>query len=324
MSWVKPFANILPHRLIGFPAWAAGLAAFVVAFALRMLLGIRVDTTPFVTFFPAIVLATLWGGWGPGVLVVVLSAATSWYIFLDGASSPLPVWHASAGGQIVGFLGASGLTVATVAALARAKARAEAATRLQEALFRELQHRVANNMQIVASTLVAAKRGIRDETALEAIDLAASRVDAMARLHRQLYSPATYRNGLEPVLRDVLGQTFRGLPVSIKLDIRREDLSIDKLTALVLLVQEAATNAAKHVFRPALGTLFEVQLAQVDGGLVLSVKDDGPGTAATSARADRSHGMGMAIMQALARELGGSLTVLDGPGTTLSVTFATT
>ena len=310
-------------RLAGAKAWAAALAAFAVALATRLLLGTHLDGTPFITYFPAIVLATFLGGWGPGALVLALSAAASWCMFWVGSAPPLTVWHATTLGQLFAFIGASGLMIATVAALLHAKAKAEAATRLQEALFQELQHRVANNMQIVASTLVAAKRGIRDEAALEAMNFAASRIDAMARLHRQLHSPATYREGLEPVLRDILGETFRGLPVSTKLDIRREDLSIDKLTALVLLVQEAATNAAKHVFRPALGSSFEVQLAQADGRVVLTVKDDGPGSQ-ISVNPDQSRGLGMAIMQALARELGGSLHVRGGPGTTLSVTFATT
>lgn len=66
MDWVKPIAGMM-HRLVGVRAWAAGLAAFVLALALRILLGARVDSTPFLTFFPAIILAMLLGGWGPGV-----------------------------------------------------------------------------------------------------------------------------------------------------------------------------------------------------------------------------------------------------------------
>ncbi|HUI21068.1 MAG TPA: hypothetical protein VLZ74_08495, partial [Methylocella sp.] len=42
----------------------------------------------------------------------------------------------------------------------------------------------------------------------------------------------------EPILRDVLADTFHDLPVDIKLDICAQGLSIDQMTAIVLLVKK--------------------------------------------------------------------------------------
>ena len=67
-------------------------------------------------------------------------------------------------------------------------------------------------MQLVASTLNVARRRINDPEAREVIAQATARVDAMARLHRKLYDPDSYRNGLEPVLREVLARPSRGCP----------------------------------------------------------------------------------------------------------------
>jgi hypothetical protein len=55
------------------------------------------------------------------------------------------------------------------------------------------------------------------------------------------------------------------------------DLSLDQMTAIALLVNEAAINSAKHVFSKGLGSVFSVTLCEVNGQLRLNVRDDGPG-----------------------------------------------
>ncbi|MDO9714203.1 ATP-binding protein, partial [Paracraurococcus lichenis] len=91
----------------------------------------------------------------------------------------------------------------------------------------------------------------------------------------------------------------------------------------VLLVMEAATNALEHVFHPARGMVFEVELHERPGGrLLLSVRDDGPGIDPASTPPHAGQRLGMHIMRALAGQLGGTLRVGGGPGTTLQVEFA--
>jgi two-component sensor histidine kinase len=194
----------------------------------------------------------------------------------------------------------------------------------QETLFNELQHRIANNMQIIASMLHTTKGRVSDPIGLEVIDQAAARIDSLARLHRQLYSPSTYRNGLEPVLRDVLDENFHGLPVNVELEVKTSNLSIDQMTAIVFLVNEAAVNAAKHVFRPVQGTLFAVALLEPRTGiLLLTITDDGPGIKPVPQPSRQTKTLGMNIMWAFAQQLGGQLEIKSGmPGTTLTVEFA--
>jgi hypothetical protein len=112
----------------------------------------------------------------------------------------------------------------------------------------------------------------------------------MAELYRRLYDAAAYAQGLEPILRELLQEAFRGLPVNVSLDVDSSKLSVGDMTAIALLVNEAAINAAKHVFRPEKGGLFEASLAEARSGR-------------------------------LAKQLGGELEVLDGPGATLKVEF---
>jgi hypothetical protein len=322
MAWVGPISAIVRRQPSGLRASAIAVALFAASLAARLALEPWLSPIAFVTFYPAIILATLLCGWRQGVFVVLLSMTAGWYLFIEPRGS---FAFAGVGTPIIlaSFLAVALFQVALVAALAKLVRRLEALQAVHADLFRELQHRVANNMQLVASTLHVAQRRISDPEAREAIGQATARVDAMARLHRKLYDPDSYRNGLEPVLREVLGETFQQLPVRLDIRLVPRPLSIGQMTAIVLLVNEAAINAAKHVFRPERGSAFEVELRPCEDGLMrLVVCDDGPGLGPVPTGRDVSRRLGMTIMQSLARQLGGCLEVLDGPGMSLGVSFA--
>lgn len=211
-----------------------------------------------------------------------------------------------------------------MAALREAVRRAEVAKAVQETLFAELQHRVANNLQLVVALLRHAQRNLRNPVvAAETLSAAEDRIMAMAQLHRRLNDGTAYDRGLEPLLREMIASAFRELPVTVRIDVSgASDLTIDQMTAMTLLVNEAALNAAKHVFSKGLGTRFEVSLAKDDNGrLHLNIKDDGPGMAQTTDTETGSLGMG--IMEAFATQLGGSLEVGRISGTSLTVNFKT-
>jgi two-component sensor histidine kinase len=321
LPWVRPVADLARHRFGGGRGWVVALAVFAGTLVLKLALLRWLDASPFLTFYPAVVVTAFLCGSRRGAAVLLLSAVSALYFFIEPRNSF--AINTTAAIQLGGFLTSGALLLLLTSATVQLVDRLEKALALQESLFHELQHRVANNLQIVASTLASARRRIADPAALDALDAASARVASLGRLHRRLYDPKTYQHGLEPVLRDVLAETFRDLPVSITLDLAWEEFSLSRMTALVLLVNEAAINAAKHVFGPARGTLFEVRLRGVEAGqLQLVVRDDGPGIAADPASAPEGHRQGVGIMQSLARELGGSLTYLEGPGTTLSVTFS--
>ena len=117
----------------------------------------------------------------------------------------------------------------------------------------------------------------------------------------------------------MLAEAFRALPVDVRLEIRPHDLSVGKMTAIALLVNEAAINAAKHVFRPRMGAVFEVSLAEIQPGCMqLTIRDDGPGF---SPRGPEKQKFGLTVMRGLAEQLGGSLELLQGSGTALRVQF---
>ncbi len=317
VEWLVDLAR---KRRTGGWSWVLAGGFLAAAVIVRLALAGWLDPAPFVAFFSAIAASTLLCGWRQGALVLVLSAIAAWFFFPEqNFSSPIgfdPVL------EIVRFFLVSALLIVLVEGLIQAVLKLDNAARVNEDLFRELQHRVANNLQIVAATLQKAQRGTQDPVALQAIDLALGRIRSMAALHRRLYDTAAYTQGLEPILRDVLAEAFRALPVDVRLEVRSGDLPVGEMTAIALLVNEAAINAAKHVFRPRKGALFEVSLAEVEPGrMQLTIRDDGPGLCSDAAPGPEAQRFGLTVMRGLAGQLGGSLEMPEGPGATLRVTF---
>jgi two-component sensor histidine kinase len=320
VAWVRELSS-LTRRRQGISTWALALAFLAVSIMARLTLAPWLHPIPFLTFYPAIVASTLVCGWRQGTVVLFLSALAAWFLFLaPGQSFEL---DAHVGVALLGFLAVGGFDVLLVAALAELVRRLEDSKRAQESLFRELQHRVANNMQMVIAMLRNGRRALRDSVALDVIDQASARVAAMAQLHRRLCDRNAYANGLEPILQDVLADVFHGLDVTTKIDISVRNLPADQTTAILLLVNEAAMNAAKHVFSKGQGSFFAVALSErADGRRELIIEDDGSGIAPVLPDADPSKTLGMAIMQALASQLCGALEVQCDQGTRLRVAFA--
>ncbi len=321
MPWVDQIAKVSRKRQ-GLWPWGVALLLFGATLALRILFAPLLEGLAFITFYPALAATTLICGFWHGVVVLLLCATSAWYLFLEPTNSFALNSTTVAG--LVGFLLAGGFVIIPLAALRETVRRLELAKAVQETLFSELQHRVANNLQMVVGLIRLAQRSLRDPVAAaEKLNEAVDRTMAMAQLHRHLNDGTAYVNGLEPLLKEMLANTFRDLPVKVAVEVTGvSDLSIDQLTAITLLVNEAALNSFKHVFTQGRGTLFRVSLAKQDSGhLHLAIQDDGPGMEVeASERNTRSLGMG--IMQAFARQLGGSLEVAQAGGTSLSVEFA--
>jgi two-component sensor histidine kinase len=199
----------------------------------------------------------------------------------------------------------------------------------KDTLLREIHHRVKNNLQTVISLLNLQTKGLRVEGAKLALQQLKMRIQALGLVHRHLYES----EGLKTVdLRTFLGELCRLLQdgtgvsywqVRCALDIARVSLQIERAVPLALLVTELVTNSFKHGFPDGRKGTISVALT-LDGDTArLAVADDGVGTNENGSGgeiAERS-GLGIVLIQALARQLGGSIAQSGPPGTTTTVTF---
>lgn len=321
MPWVHKIHEVSIKRQ-GPLSWTVAVGLFSASVALRFIFDPFLEGMKFLTFWPAIALATLICGWRQGGFVLILSALTSWYYFMEPYNS-FAIKDKTTIGALAGFLIVGGFIILLVAALREAIRRVELANAAKDILFGELQHRVANNLQLVVALLRNAQRNLRNPVlAAETLTDAEERIMAMSQLHRRLNDGTAFTYGIKTLLREMLSNAFRDLPVTFRVDVGdAPDLSIDQMTAIALLVNEAALNAAKHVFSKGLGKCFDVSLSKDDSGrLHLKIRDDGPGMSAETIDA-QARSLGMGIMESFAKQLGGPLEIAEGAGTSLSVEF---
>jgi two-component sensor histidine kinase len=212
-------------------------------------------------------------------------------------------------------------------ALAREK---EELIRQKDVLLEEMQHRVANSLQIIASIILMKARTVQsEETRLHLRD-AHSRVMSIAAVQEHLHASAT--NG--PVeMTHYLSKLCETLASSMIGDLRPISLQVGgdggsatsrQAECLGLIVTELVMNALKHAF-PNDKSNAQITVGYEVAGTnwKLSVVDNGIGRP-DGVFAQAKTGLGTSIVKALAHQLGAQVETLADPrGTIVSVTRAT-
>lgn len=188
----------------------------------------------------------------------------------------------------------------------------------QAELFEELNHRVKNNLAVVSSILELQARGGPPEVRAE-LAKAVDRIRAIADLHTALYQQKSADTvSLCPYMEE-LG---RRLTVSLfdhgcgEVAVRCDpiELSVKDAVSLGLIVNELATNGAKHALAGRDEARIEVSVTREAGELRVIVADDGPGFGDGAAETGPAAGLGLRVVRSLAEGLGGRLRLLPGPG----------
>jgi two-component sensor histidine kinase len=175
----------------------------------------------------------------------------------------------------------------------------------REVLLREVNHRVGNSLQIIASLLHLQASTSAQEDVKAALTNAMGRVAAVAQVHRRLYTSHDLKSVLLNQYLDALLEDLRrsaeGNRMS-RLTLKAEPIEIDpdRAVAIGIIVNELVMNAVKYAYPDGAGPI-EVELKTAGDDLVLSIADDGVGL---NAKADpRSTGMGQRIVSAMASKL---------------------
>lgn len=327
------FEATAPLRARPWFGYAFGLLGFLLALWLRLEIGPGLVGYPFITFFPVVVLTTFLGGLAPGLACAVLSGLASWYFFVPPYGTFSVAWPH--GVIALGFYAVVvGVDLYLIQVMTRALARAQAAQaradnllRHERTMFQELQHRVANNMQFVSALLAMQKRRVVAEPGAAAaiLDEAADRLRTMARIHRRLHDPAAagvqFGEHLREICADLLEATGARNIVCL-VEAPQADLTAEALLTLSLITTEVVTNSLKHAWPEGAGGTIRIRLERLEAGrMALTVSDDGRGLPPGFDAAE-SGSLGLRIIRSLAGQLGGSVSIAGGGGTTTQVIFA--
>jgi chemotaxis protein methyltransferase CheR len=202
--------------------------------------------------------------------------------------------------------------------------------RLKDVLLAELEHRVANSLQIIASIILMKARTVKSEETRLHLQDAHERVMSVAAVQQQLHAAgssgpieiAPYLSQLcKTLATSMIGDTR---PISLKVIGEGGSATSRQAESLGLIVTELIMNALKHAF-PGDKRDGQIVVAYEISGTdwKLSVSDNGIGKP-DGVFAQSKTGLGTGIVKALSGQLDAKVETLAGPeGTTVSVTHAT-
>lgn len=307
--------RLLPARQPFFVRYGTTLAMVLLSLVIRHGIGDLAGPYAFILFVPALVIASLAFGLGPGLFAVASSALVDG-LWLDWTG---PNFHTTALATFV-IVGAGLAFLGD--ALHRALEGLNRARQENEMLLDEMSHRVKNKFATIVSVIAlqAKTAPLEARPALEAV---ARRVHALASLHthlqgsrhRGLVEMEVYLIDLANGLRESAGHLRK---VVLSVTAERLLLPPREATAVGLIVNELVMNCYKYAFPDERNGKISVAFERNDTSAVLSVTDDGIGCSATA-----REGMGTGLVSLLAGQLGGTMKrdIAPGGGCAVIVTF---
>jgi two-component sensor histidine kinase len=192
----------------------------------------------------------------------------------------------------------------------------------KDLLLRDINHRIKNQLQIVAGYIVLGQRDVGDDKAAEVLGTAANRLKVLARVYDRLQlGSETTKVGARGFIEELVNDLQPGLvglrPISLRAEAEEAELSSGRAVTIGLMVNELISNAVRFAFEEEEPGNILVYFRRCDADFCLEVIDDGRGFRSEA----RSGSVGQRMLRALVQQLDGSVAWAGPPGTRVSVTF---
>lgn len=227
-------------------------------------------------------------------------------------------------GNIIGVIA----SIIDITARKQAHLALEAIVREKDALFKEVHHRVKNNLQVINSLLrLESGRSARADTRNVLIEMQ-GRIRSMAILHESLYrSRSLAAIELGSYLGELATQACRAMAstageINLKMEMATVIVGIDQALPCGLIVNELISNSIKHGFPNGASGTIRMELATLDGGsrVRLCISDTGVGLP-SDFQVEQCDSLGLHLVSDLTQQLDGQLEFARGPGGHISVTY---
>jgi len=199
-------------------------------------------------------------------------------------------------------------TVRLKSAKERVEEELRASNARLEALLREVNHRVANSLQLVSAFVQMQSNLLQDSGAKTALRETQQRIQAIGQVHRRLYSSddvdfVSMDDYLTALVIE-LEQTWSTptSPRSLRLKAEPIKLKTDQAISLGVIVNELVSNACKYAYPAGVEGEVRVILSRQSGtAFRLCVEDDGAGL--PSDGKIQGTGLGTKLIKAMAGSL---------------------
>jgi signal transduction histidine kinase len=337
--------------------YAVAICATAVAVALQRLIWPYVPPSPQLLFYPAILGAAWFGGFGPGVLSVVLSCFAIAYWFLPPVTG-LTI-EASSDALDLGIFAVMGVITAGLlsrtTALVRkaraawaeaesARARLDEAGRAREEMLAIVSHDLRSPLSAIELTCTQLRRGLlaieRESLTpqVDRVERAARRMDVLVRnlLDVATIDAGAFRLQSAPFqVRALVDETVKlfkpvaeNKAISLEGDVKTDESLLCDGARILQTLENLVGNALKFVPR---GGRVMVSATSEAGAIRFEIRDSGPGIPPQElprvfdrywTRGDGTgSGLGLYIARAVVEAHGGRIWATNGDGTTMSFTI---
>ncbi|KXV38958.1 histidine kinase [Gluconobacter japonicus] len=174
-------------------------------------------------------------------------------------------------------------------------------------LIREVNHRVQNSLQMVASFLKLQARTSTNEETTQALSEAQHRIAAIGLVHRRLYrgdhvGVVDLSRYLEELIQELCSSLGAAWERHLRIFLVPVTLSADRAINVGLVLTELVINASKYAYHGDAGPL-HITLSETGDRLILTVSDQGCHDIDMN-----GNGFGTRMMKAVVSSLSGTLT----------------
>jgi two-component sensor histidine kinase len=192
-------------------------------------------------------------------------------------------------------------------------------------LFKEVHHRVKNNLHTVIS-LLEAQASYLENDALMAIENSQHRIYAMSLIHQKLYQSEDIKNidmaQYIPELLQYLRDSFATSHIYFNVLVDPIQLNAAQAIPLGLIINEAVTNSIKYAFPDGRRGEIAVSFTDINAKYKLELADNGIGIPEGRANV-KNNSLGLELMKGLAKEIGGNIIFENANGVKITIIFET-
>jgi chemotaxis protein methyltransferase CheR len=208
--------------------------------------------------------------------------------------------------------------------------KTEELLRQKQVLLQEMQHRVANSLQIIASILMLKARVVTSEESRLHLEDAHQRVMSVAAVQSHLHAlGGVDQIEVGPYLTTLCASLAASMigedqPIALKVIADAGLIGSDRAVSIGLIVTELVINAVKYAF-PArkADAVVQVTYESRDDDWTLTISDNGVGNSAVAGAGTTAGGLGTIIVKALVQQLQARMEIVSAPaGLSVSITRA--
>lgn len=145
-------------------------------------------------------------------------------------------------------------------------------------MAREMTHRVRNSLALIQAMLRMQLSSLTDDTARNALVGALSRIQAIVEIQRIIeHGDIDSKVEIGSIIGSICEKLDHISRAHVAASADAIEISETMITPVALMISELVTNAQKHAYGPDDGGIIAVTARRKNGGIELSVRDDGVG-----------------------------------------------